>query len=349
MSTHVAGYLLICRIGAEMTRWRLLLDGAARGAWNMAVDETLLLSLAQTGAPTLRFYDWQPSCLSLGRFQKWSETAQSRAAVSIDVDTSDAVPLGAASESKRDGAERDDEDLPFDVVRRPTGGRAVWHQAEITYCAVLRETDLPLESRSVAGAYRWLSGGFLDGLNTLGVHAALAAGKSNDHDGDAQLLNDGGVKRLGSMPQTPNCFSSATRADFVVQGRKLIGAAQVRRDGVVLQHGSLLLDVDEESWQRAIGGSLRDVVSLRALGIETEKTRIIEALCAGCERALKADFAIGALSPIESDVAALLCRDKYERRSWNRQARVESADQTRDLNHAVARLHATCDGLKTTG
>jgi lipoate-protein ligase A len=348
MSTHAAGYLFNCRIGAEMTEWRLLLDGAARGAWNMAVDETLLLSLAQTGAPTLRFYDWQPSCLSLGRFQNWSEMTQNRAAASIDVDTSDAMRFGAASNADRDdaerdgadrdGADRDDDDLPFDVVRRPTGGRAVWHQAEITYCAVLREEDLPLDARSIAGAYRWLSGGFLDGLNTLGIHAALAGSKPNDNDGDAQLLN-GGAKRLGSAGQTPNCFSSATRADFVVQGRKLIGAAQARRDGVVLQHGSLLLDLDEESWRRAIGGSLRDVVSLHALGVRIEKTRIIQALCAGCERALEADFTIGALSPIESDVAALLCRDKYERRSWNRQARVESAEEEMQaLNHAVARL-----------
>lgn len=290
-------------------KWRLILDGAASGAWNMAVDETLLLSTVQSGAPALRFYDWQPSCLSLGRFQKWSDI-ENRA--SNAVDPSDAV---------------EDFALPFDVVRRPTGGRAVWHQAEITYCAVLREVDLPPHARSVAGAYRWLSGGFLHGLNALGIDASLAPG-----------VVVGGEQSGKTVAQTPNCFSSATRADFVVQGRKLIGAAQVRRDGVVLQHGSLLLDVDEDAWRRAIGGSLQDVVSLRSLGVGASRTQIIDALCRGCERALEADFASSALSSVEADVAVLR-RDKYASRLWNQEARLELGDaETKALQRATERL-----------
>src|SRR5688500_13569424 len=101
--------------------WRLILDGAAAGAWNMAVDEALLLSHAAGAAPpTVRFYDWQPACVSLGRCQKF--------------DAARAATI---------------RDCGFDLVRRPTGGRAVLHQHEITYCIVVGAELLPAHCRSV--------------------------------------------------------------------------------------------------------------------------------------------------------------------------------------------------------
>src|SRR5262245_7678235 len=90
------------------TRWRLIRDGAAAGAWNMAVDEALLrCQLEEGSAPVLRFYSWQPACLSLGRLQRQPP------------------PAGV------------------ETVRRPTGGRAVWHQHEITYSVVFPLEALP--------------------------------------------------------------------------------------------------------------------------------------------------------------------------------------------------------------
>ncbi len=266
-------------------QWRLIRDGAASGAWNMAVDEAIMLHQSQssTHAGTLRFYGWNPPCLSLGRFQKWEQMLEG--------------------------------EPPFDVVRRPTGGRAVWHQHEITYCAVFGEEVLPRGCTSVAGAYAWLSRGFIAGLQKLGVHATLAPA-GNDR------------------VQTANCFASATRADFVVDGRKLLGAAQCRQHGVVLQHGSLLLSVEEESWQRALGkgapgSNAGDVVTLQMLGVQNSAEEIIDALCAGCEETLKISLLPAVLAEEEASLAACLLEEKYAQPSWNRERRIEVGVQTR--------------------
>jgi lipoate-protein ligase A len=196
------------------------------------------------------------------------------------------------------------DELPaFDVVRRPTGGRAVWHHHEITYCAVLREEMLPQGSTGVAGAYAWLSRGFIAGLRRLGVQATLAPA---------------GNERV----QTPDCFATATRADFVVDGRKLLGAAQCRHHGVVLQHGSLLLSVTEESWQRALGSTARDVATLHMLGVRNSPEEIIDALCAGCEEALEFSLLPGVLDDEEAPLATRLLEEKYTQAVWNRERRV---------------------------
>jgi lipoate-protein ligase A len=258
--------------------WRLIRDGAAPGTWNMAVDEAMMLHQSRTSTRdgTLRFYGWNPPCLSLGRFQKWDEVL--------------------------------DESPFFNVVRRPTGGRAVWHQHEITYCAVLCEEMLPRGSTSVAGAYAWLSRGFIAGLQMLGVQATLAP-TGNDR------------------AQTANCFASATRADFVVDGRKLLGAAQCRHNGVVLQHGSLLLSVEEESWQRALGDA-RDVVTLEMLGVQQSREEIVDALCAGCENELEISLSPGVLDENETLLATCLLEEKYAQTAWNRQRRSGVSEHT---------------------
>jgi lipoate-protein ligase A len=259
-------------------QWRLIRDGAERGAWNMAVDEAMMLRQPEssTRAGSLRFYGWNPACLSLGRFQRWDEV------------------LGNAP--------------TFDVVRRPTGGRAVWHHHEITYCAVLREEVLPRGSTSVAGAYAWLSRGFIAGLQMLGVQATLAPA-GNDR------------------VQTPDCFASATRADFVVDGRKLLGAAQCRHNGVVLQHGSLLLSIDHDAWQRALG-STHDVVTLEMLGVQKSREEIIDALCTGCEQQLGISLLPAALDQSEAALAARLLEEKYAPPTWNRQHRASVSERT---------------------
>jgi lipoate-protein ligase A len=251
--------------------WRLILDGATTGAWNMAVDEALLLSRGNSTLdsercpPTLRFYGWQPACLSLGRFQSFNEVLGNTA-------------MDEATSGIRDPVSG------IDIVRRPTGGRAVWHHLEITYGAVLHEDDLPPGARSVMGAYRWLSEGFIAGLQTLGVQATLDTASPQSATGTHDRQNRGAARES----RIPNCFSSTTRCDFVVDNRKLIGAAQCRKHGAILQHGSLLLDVDERAWQRAVGGSMQDTVTLKSLGITSDRSTIIAALCAGVEYSLGA-------------------------------------------------------------
>ena len=253
-------------------------DGAATGAHNMAVDETLLSSAAR-GQSTLRFYAWQPHCLSLGRLQK-------------SLSLPPAVFEGA---------------IGADVVRRPTGGRAVWHAHEITYALAMPLDGLPAEARTVSGAYRWLSDGFRAGLGALGLPVQMAA--------------------QGVRTQGPNCFAASASCDFLVEGKKLIGAAQCRRDDALLQHGSLLLSIDRAQWQARAGGPMHDAISLCDLGVEAATSsdieRIIEQLCAGFERTTGANLSAGALSNAEIESAERLRREKYEDETWTRHARFE--------------------------
>ena len=256
--------------------WRLMRDGAATGAHNMAVDEALLHSAAR-GQSTLRFYAWQPHCLSLGRLQQ-------------------ALPPAVF-----------DGEIGRDVVRRPTGGRAVWHAHEITYALAMPLDGLPAESRTVSGAYRWLSDGFCAGLRELGLPAQMAAQ---------------GVRTQGS-----NCFAASASCDFLVDGKKLIGAAQCRRDDALLQHGSLLLSIDRAQWENHAGGPMHDAISLSDLGVAVatppDIKRITEQLCAGFERATGARLDEGALSDAEIEQIERLQREKYEDESWTRQARAK--------------------------
>ncbi len=250
-----------------MTNWRLIREGTFSGAWNMARDEALLLNQDATTSPVLRFYDWDPACISLGRLQK---------------DTS-FIPA----------------DTVFDWVRRPTGGRAVLHQYEITYCAVIHESYLPRESRSVIGAYNWLSTGFIAGLQTLGVQAELSAA----HARNAAVAD--------------NCFRAAAQCDFLVDGRKLIGAAQCRNHGVILQHGAILLEIDPHSWGGVFGDVMDDAVSLRSLGVTASREAIVEALGGGLAQSWDVALLDSQLNDAELELASCLHSGKYSTAEWN--------------------------------
>ena len=194
--------------------WRLIEDDAQSGARNMAVDEALMKAqISPRARPVLRFYNWQPSCLSLGRFQKLPTYLR--------------------------------ENAPVDWVRRPTGGRAVWHQQaqEITYSVAFALEILSAPYTSVTESYRWISRGLFAGLQSLGIGAQL----SKAHAASV------GASTCGAE----NCFLSAAQCDAIVDGRKLIGAAQCRKTlgerVVVLQHGSILLDLDDATMAARVG------------------------------------------------------------------------------------------------
>ena len=242
--------------------WRLILDGEYSGAQNMARDEALLRCADENTAPVLRFYNWNPACVSIGRLQK----------------NFAASPV-------------------FDFVRRPTGGRAVLHREY-----------LPRESRSVVGAYNWLSQGFIAGLEMLGVRAELASRQTG-----------------GSTPAAANCFQSASQCDFIVDGRKLIGAAQCRRHDVILQHGSILLEVEDSAWHQAIGGAMKQSVALRALGVLQSRPEIIDALCEGMRLVWNVGFDNSQFLGAENQMSEFLHNRKYALAAWNENG-IDSAE-----------------------
>ena len=178
-----------------MRQWHLIYDKPTTGARNMAIDEALLESVARgISPPTLRFYAWQPMCLSLGYGQR-----------SADVDRVQLAQNG------------------WGVVRRMTGGKAILHGDELTYSLAL-PAEHPITAGGIIESYRRISQALLDGLNQLGVQ--VQADKKAD-----------GVKSIG-----PVCFETPSHYEITASdGRKLVGSAQVRRKGGVLQHGTLPL------------------------------------------------------------------------------------------------------------
>ncbi len=249
-------------------------------------------------APILRFYAWQPACLSLGRFQKVEElSTELRGAIGVD------------------------------WVRRPTGGRAVWHDQEITYSLVLREELLRPDERSIAASYRCISEGFLEGLRLLGIQAQIAP--SGEQRSSEQRSSSAQSSTRVRQNVSSNCFDLATRADFVVDGRKLLGAAQCRKNGAILQHGSLLIDVDEDAWKKRAGGSMSQIVTLKSLGVQALRADIIVALRQGVERTWKTILQPSVMTSQETELADFLCKEKYYSESWNTYCHDFSGDKSR--------------------
>lgn len=187
--------------------WRFVSSGPLSGAENMALDEAMLEAhAAGETPPTLRVYGWQPPAVSLGRFQ--------RAEASVDLRACRA--------------------LAIDVVRRPTGGRAILHtRDEVTFSLVVSAARLG--TTGVMDAYRALSRGIIAALRSLGLEAGLV-----ERDAPASP----------AAAQDPACFAVKARCDLVVGSAKLVGSAQVQRNGAILQQNSLPLRLSLADWRR---------------------------------------------------------------------------------------------------
>ncbi|HEX9283259.1 MAG TPA: hypothetical protein VF882_05680, partial [Gemmatimonadales bacterium] len=160
------------------------------GADNMALDEALLLEAGRTGARFLRLYRWDPPCLSLGR----NEPALERGGIA--------------------------------TVRRPTGGRAVWHEHEVTYAVAA-----PIAAFGrLRDAYRAIHERLAAALRSLGANVTLAGDRPT-------------ARRLDGPT---SCFATSVGGEILAHGRKLVGSAQVRHGSAFLQHGSILLDGSQE-------------------------------------------------------------------------------------------------------
>lgn len=175
--------------------WRLLVEGAVEGGENMAVDRALLTARSDDRSPaTLRLYRWEVPTVSLGRFQDLEQ---------VDLDA-----------CERRG---------FDVVRRPTGGRGVLHDQELTYSVVAHVDDgVP---RGVAASYRHISAALVEAYRSLGVAAEI-------------------TQRSRGPAGAGACYLHATPADLSLGVMKLSGSAQVWCGDAVLQHGSFVLERD---------------------------------------------------------------------------------------------------------
>jgi lipoate-protein ligase A len=263
--------------------WRVIIHPAADGALNMAIDEAILESMAAGHAPaTLRFFAWEPPCLSLGYGQPASDADSGRLAA-----------------------------RGWEMVRRATGGRAILHTDELTY-SVVAPINEPRVEGGVVESYRRLSQGLLAGLQRLGVGA------------DADRRAEGVPK-----PANPVCFEVPSDYEITANGKKLIGSAQTRRRGAVLQHGSLPLygdiaricDVlvlpDEAAREAARKRVRRRAATLEeVLGERVEMARVVEAMMSGFATALNLELQEGSLGPDEQRRAETLRAEKYATLRW---------------------------------
>ncbi len=247
--------------------WRLLQHGARPAYANMAIDEAILKHVVAGDSPcTLRFYRWQPSAVSIGYFQSMEQ----------EVDL-------AACEARG-----------VDVIRRLTGGGAVYHDydGEITYSLTMPD-DYPGLPRNVLDSYDLLCKGLVLGLRSLGMPAAFSP------------IND-----------------------IVVAGRKISGNAQTRRFHGVLQHGTLLCDVDphlmftllkvpnEKIRDKLIAGVEERVTSIRREMGTVDRDQVTQAMLDGFAAALDIELISGELSDEELTMADQLRKERYESHAW---------------------------------
>lgn len=234
--------------------WR---DRVPRPGWaNMALDRAFLDLAAGEGVSLLRLYRWAPSCLSFGRHE----------------------PAARRYDRARIEARG------LDTVRRPTGGRAVWHARELTYAVATPETALG----GLRDAYRRIHTWLAEALVSFGADATLAAPPAR-----------------APTPADGACFAAPVGGEVLVRGWKVVGSAQVRTGGALLQHGSLLLE-DDQAMVRAVAlhadprppaeRSLRDLLA----GREVTWEQAAEAV----EVAARAGWPAGAAAISTAEIAA---------------------------------------------
>lgn len=178
-----------------MTRWRLLDTGASDGAWNMACDLALMERARRTHEAVFRVYAWTRPTVSFGRHEAARRQYDPQAIAAAGVD----------------------------VVRRPTGGRALLHDHEVTYSI----TAPVATGESLVASVRAFNQILLRALHLLGVDAIEARAPR------------------ALRPEGAACFAAPSAGELTLNDRKLVGSAQVRQDGALLQHGSILLDDDQ--------------------------------------------------------------------------------------------------------
>ena len=257
-----------------MDKWRLLKLETADAYTNMAVDEAIMKARIENRVPnTLRFYQWNPSAVSIGRFQTLTDE--------IHVDN-----------CKQHGV---------DIVRRISGGGAVYHdkEGEVTYSIIAKLSDLGCKDLDMAGAYPKICSGLNEAVKILGTKAEY---------------------RPPDPKRCPN---------LAVSGKKISGNAQTSKKGILLQHGTFLLDIDHTKmftllrvpWAKTLNDVLavskRKLTSARQeLGSNFSTQEEYHALIEGFKKALNIELAEEALTEYEQKLSKKLRKERFVTEEW---------------------------------
>jgi len=214
--------------------WRFVNTGFHSGMFNMEFDKDLAAQFSDhsSGESVLRLYGWKPHAVSIGYHQEFED-----------------FDLDALRESG------------IDIVRRPTGGKAILHAHELTYSVVY-----PLAGTSPKKVYRFIHEGLLVGLQHMGIHAELSEG-------------DPLYREQFRDPASVPCFSSSAKSEIQFHSRKLVGSAQRRFGTVVLQHGSFLLGPHHQRLTHYLAPHLRGSQSILEQHLERHTIDAESILC----------------------------------------------------------------------
>jgi lipoate-protein ligase A len=244
----------------QRTVWRVIEYAEYDAFMNMAIDEALSESVAGSKEPTIRFYGWRPAAVSIGYFQSLEKE--------VDLEACRAAGV--------------------DIVRRRTGGGAVYHDSEITYSVIAPE---PLFPRDIIASYQVICGWIVDSLSQIGIKSEF------------RPIND-----------------------IIVSGKKISGNAQSRRGGILLQHGTILYSVDVErmfSLLKVSDEKIRDKMIANVKDRVTSVSELTGTSKAELYRALLAGFTTGKhfnyhpLLKRERLRAAEIADERYRSAAWS--------------------------------
>ena len=284
----------------------MVCSGGNDAFFNMGLDEVFLLSCQdENSSPILRLYQWNPPGISLGYFQSIGKT--------IDV-----------RKCQQNG---------IDFVRRITGGRAVLHENELTYSICASEKYYDKLGKNVNETYQKISFAFIEGLKILNIKADwVKPHLSSDSVTHTRLpsLPDGRQAGVGqdSLTVSPPCFSSFSRYEITVLGKKLIGSAQRRFKNSFIQHGSLLLGKGNFDLSSFLPFSNKidkrgKVFLEKSTNIEdilkqkVELKKIIETIKTGFERFFEIELIEKEITREEKKQTLELKEKKYSSKKWN--------------------------------
>jgi len=272
--------------------WRVLISGKMSPYMNMALDEAIYLNVAKgESLPTLRFYDWEPASFSCGFNQNIEHE--------LDFEL-----LERSS---------------YSFVRRPTGGRMVLHEEEVTYAVIS-----PLRDRmagSISETYFRIGKALLAGLKIMNIEAELSKGALSQQE--------------QRQPANP-CFTSSSRFELTYKRKKLIGSAQTRNNKAFLQHGSILKTynqkkvasfipfISEDERLRIASLLERRTISLQMiLERDLSFNEVVSSLISGFKEEWREDifYLQDAPTLVERITAEQLVDKKYATDKWNKKER----------------------------
>ncbi|MBI4651368.1 lipoate--protein ligase family protein [Candidatus Desantisbacteria bacterium] len=264
--------------------WRIIFDEVSDAYLNMARDEAILRSRIDNNVPdTIRFYGWEKPSISLGYFQTADREIELENCIKCNIP----------------------------VVRRITGGRAVFHEREITYSIIVSEEN-PFFSGTIKDAFFSVSRCFLYGLKLLGITGEITQKPT-----------------FKGKPKNPLCFNSVSWYEIAVSGRKIIGSAQTKKKGVILQQGSILLNFHPENMIRffkffeksnedMINALNQNITGIeKVLGHTIDPFTVRECLIQGFKKYCDGGFSLGELTYKERKIESELYENKYNNSHWN--------------------------------